>query len=75
MTVAPMQLKLPGEKDADMVWMRTLIREWKLDNVTDEHLSAFWEPALGDKRMAVEAIRSVAGGKTYWPLRELLEAS
>lgn len=66
------QLKLPGNRAADLKWMRSVIAERGVKDVKEAHLAAFLDRALGDKEMAVEAIVSITKGRTYQPLRDLI---
>lgn len=67
------QLQLPGDKPTDLQWMRRVIEERHLKDVTDVCLQKFWDLAGGDRQMAVEAICSIHGGHSYPELRSLIE--
>lgn len=67
------RLVMPGERENDLAWMRSEIKERALGDVTDHHLEKFLDLAEGDKAMAVEAIATIYGGHTHEPLRELIE--
>lgn len=68
------QLSFPGDKQSDLEWMRAVVKERKLNDVTDHHLQLFWGHAGGDRQMAVEAITAIHAGKLYEPLRSLVDA-
>lgn len=74
MTTSDQQrMSLPGEREDDLAWMRGEIKERKLSDVTDAQLARFLDLAEGDRKMAVEAVASIHAGKTYEPLRTLIE--